>query len=209
MKNNPSANTGIPIVEVSEETKNIKIFNDIDTVPWAASAIEALYKKGVINGKEFSMFYPNDNVTREEFTKMLMTEFEVSLVGEELPFVDVLENDWYYPYVLSAYAMNAVNGISKDVFGVGINITRQDLCVMAYRMLQECGVELEQGSGYEFKDKDEISDYAQEAIDYLVKAEIVSGDELGCFNPEDYATRAEAAKILYELDSKIKWDGDK
>ena len=46
-------------------------------------------------------------------------------------------------------------------------------------------------------DKEKISDYAVEAVSFLKDNGIISGDEHGRFNPNSSATRAEAAKIVY------------
>lgn len=60
-----------------EKPDNIpmEIFADIDDVEWAKDAIVSLAELGVINGKEPQKFYPNDNITREECTKLIAAAF--------------------------------------------------------------------------------------------------------------------------------------
>ncbi len=181
-----------------EEVKTLPVFSDIADVEWAEEAITSLYYDGVINGKEENLFYPNDYVTREEFVKILIAAFNMSLESsEELPFEDVNEDDWFYPYVRTAYIGDIVNGISENRFGTGADITREDLCVMIMNLVNAGNINIGDGVIRQLEDKNNISDYARQAVEQLVSAGIVSGDEKGCFNPQNKATRAEAAKIIY------------
>ena len=45
---------------------------------------------------------------------------------------DVKEDAWYY----IAQNLGVVQGIGDNKFGIGSNITRQDMAVMAYRAAQ-------------------------------------------------------------------------
>ena len=49
----------------------------------------------------------------------------------------------------------------------------------------------------DFRDAQNVSDYAHESVKTLQNAGIVSGDDTMSFNPHAFATRAEAAKIIY------------
>ena len=50
-----------------------------------------------------------------------------------------------------------------------------------------------------FSDENEISDYAKNAVSHLAGTGIVNGVGNGLFAPKDAVTRAQAAKIIYEL----------
>ena len=56
----------------------------------------------------------------------------------------------------------------------------------------------ETASTEDFKDSNEISDYAKEAVGYLYSKGIISGSE-GRFNPKSNTTRAETATLIYKL----------
>ena len=179
-----------------EDSKMIYPFDDIADIPWAADAITQLSYRGVLNGKSERLFMPNDNVTREEFAKIITVAFKLNLVNTECPFGDVDGNDWAYPYIRSAYKAGIIKGVSDTEFGYGQNITREDLCVMINRMLTIGELTLPQVDGGVFGDDGEISDYAKESVYYLERAGIILGDGTN-FNPKANATRAEAAKIVY------------
>ena len=175
-------------------------FKDMDDVDWAVPAVTALFTKGIINGKTADEFRPNDNITREEFVKLLIKTFELNVLGNGMNFEDVKEEDWYYAYVRSAYYADIVKGVSETMFGAGQNITRQDIAVMSCRAADVSDVKIvETTQEFIFADESDIAEYANDAVRLMQRGGIINGDENGRFNPEAYATRAEAAKIIYNL----------
>lgn len=175
-------------------------FKDMDDVDWAVPAVTALFTKGIINGKTADEFRPNDNITREEFVKLLIKTFELNVLGNGMNFEDVKEEDWYYAYVRSAYYADIVKGVSETMFGAGQNITRQDIAVMSCRAADVSDVKIaETAQEFIFADESDIAEYANDAVRLMQRGGIINGDENGRFNPEAYATRAEAAKIIYNL----------
>ena len=203
---NKNQYTGSVMVTVPQQEKADKtgVFSDIDSVPWAKEHIENMYFSGIISGKEEGRFFPNDKVTREEFAKMVTLAFKMNLIDDEFPFTDVLESDWSYTYVKTAYLAGVTNGIGNNLFGKTDKITRQDLCTMVYRAVQAGAYNLPENTSVNIKDENEIAYYAKEAVEKMVRAGIISGDENQNFNPRIYATRAEAAKIINLTISSIK-----
>lgn len=183
------------------ETEKAQIFNDIENFPWAEESINYLYSKSVINGKGDSKFAPGDYVTREEFVKMLTLAFGLNLVDDEFPFEDVTVEHWSYPYVKSAYLAGICNGVSHNEFGIGVNITRQDVCVMVHNAIKAADLKISSGS-MTFGDDKTIADYAKEAVRAMASAGIVNGDGHN-FYPENFATRAEVAKIIYMVITEL------
>lgn len=182
-----------PVINTTEKSKP---FSDLDNVSWAEESVISLFEKGIVSGKEQGKFYPMDFVKREEFVKMLISGLNMEASAEDNVFNDVDINMWYAPYVLEANEKELVKGISDDRFGVGLNITRQDIVTILYRASQMMGIEFPDYINKEFADQYEISDYAKKAVTALSSVEIINGNENGEFLPHNNATRAEAAKIL-------------
>ena len=159
---------------------------------------------GFINGTAQDTFSPNSNIAREQFMKILLNTLGIVDSGAVCSFGDVNENDWFYPYVATAQKLGITKGFEDGTFGVGQDITRQDMVVLIGRALEiaEKAVEPE-GSRPDFLDKDMISDYAIEAVGVLRQAGILNGDENGNFMPRSPSTRAEATKMLFEMYSRI------
>ena len=86
-------------------------------------------------------------------------------------------------------------GTGDSEFGVGMNITRQDLAVILYRAM---GV-TDEARECSFTDSGDIDGYAKEAVAYLSGKGIINGYEDGRFLPHKYVTRAEAAKLIYGI----------
>lgn len=174
-------------------------FDDVSSEYWAYPSIKALYEAGVINGKDERIFAPNDNVTRAEAVKMIMSlAGETDTVENGVEFSDVSANSWEHEYVMKASALGIVNGYDDGSFGKGDFVTRQDLCVMIYRLLLKNGVKLENEAEL-FSDSAEIADYAESAVKSMAGEGIVSGNGDGKFLPKSFATRAETAKIIYSV----------
>ncbi len=180
------------------------VFNDIDGVMWASEAILALADKGIISGKADKIFAPDDNITREEFTKILVGAMGISEeeYGENV-FSDVKDDAWYCKYVNIASKRGIVNGIGGGNFGIGENVTRQDMVVMLYRALKSRNVELNV-TEVTFDDKDSVSDYAKDAVSALYNLGAVNGVGENRFEPKGFATRAQAAKVIYGILNLLK-----
>lgn len=167
------------------------IYNDLDTASWASEYIVYLSEKNIVGGKGNGIFAPNDNITREEFTKMIILAFAPESEPEKISFSDVSEKDWYYDYVSKAYSKGIITGYDNGSFGVGENITREDMAVIAFRASGKKA----NGDEIRFDDSDLISDYAVEAVTELSNLGVIAGNG-DSFMPKSPATRAQAAKII-------------
>ncbi|OQB12024.1 MAG: Endoglucanase precursor [Firmicutes bacterium ADurb.Bin193] len=169
-----------------------------DVTGWGSFYVEALYRRGIVSGVGMNVFDPEGNVKREELVKLVVELMGITSDGSEIPFTDVPKDAWSFKYIASAYQSRLINGIAQDRFGTGEFITRQDLCKIIYSLIHMKnmdGAYLRESASFE--DAAQISSYAFQSVDALYRLNIVSGDEEGRFNPQNYATRQEAAKIIY------------
>ena len=178
-------------------TLSIK-FEDLNSVQWAYSAISELYERKIISGKSETRFAPNDKVKREEYAKMMVDMAGIEIDNSTNAFSDVKSDAWYKGYVNTAFKNGFASGIGNGVFGTGMEISRQDMCVMAYNVIKKLGREIPSGE-LTFDDAAEFGEYAKAPVAALNKAGIVSGVGGNKFNPTGSATRAEAAVIIYKL----------
>lgn len=191
----PSAGgAAIPVPEVTPVAPKYT-YSDVTPSHWAYNAIEDLTKRGIIDGNDDGTFGPNEHITREAFVKMLVTAMDVEINWYEIPFDDMSDKAWYYNYVATAVNAGVVNGIEDKFFGVGYNITRQDICVLIYRAFY-AGETAEDADCNDFGD---VSDYAKTAVSVMYKKGILQGDDDGNFNPKKSASRAEVAAIFSRL----------
>ncbi len=185
------------------------IFKDVDAAGWQFAAAKYVFERGLMTGKGTDAsgrvkFDPNSRLTREEFVQVLYNSEDRPSVTIANKFPDV-KNDWYKNAVLWANETGVVMGMGNGKFGIGKNITRQDLAVMLYRYAQMKGYSLyaEEGRIDVFADGNLVSDYAETAMNWAVTNTILGGKgtagaDISTFrlDPLGNATRAECAVML-------------
>lgn len=186
-----------------ETEENLQDFLDMEGFEWAYEAVMSLKKQGVVDGDGTGCFNPDKYVTREEFAKIVVLAFELYSSNAKLDFDDVAQDAWYAPYVASAKSGGIIIGINEAEFGTGRAIIRQDMAVMLKRIYDMADI-TKSGEAVSFSDYDEISGYAQDAVDVLSRAGVLNGDDKGKFMPYGNVTRAQSAKAVYELLKVIK-----
>ncbi len=182
--------------DAAKEENASGIFADVPAGHWASGAINALFEKGVVNGKGNGIFDPDGIVTRSEFVKMLICAFGFSTDGIECEFSDLTSGMWQYPYIAAASELEIVKGFSDGRFGVNDVITRQDMAVLAERAMRIYG-EIITDANADFTDIAQVSDYAQGSVKTLAALGIINGMPDGSFAPHKTVTRAQAASIIY------------
>ena len=175
----------------NESNINKSIFTDIDKSHWAYSAIENLASKNILNGVGDGRFCPDNTITRAEFVKILCMAKGIEQENSQPLFDDVDINAWYAPFIIAAYNKGIITGVTDTLFNPNENISRQDICTILYRMDN-----LAFEGDCEFTDKDDIAEYAQNAVAYCFNKKIVSGFPDGSFAPGMSCTRAQAATII-------------
>lgn len=204
---NPGSLGGVPadkpvVVPPTPSTDNK--FSDVSSEHWAYEYIRDLEKGGIISGYSDGKFYPGNSVKREEFVKMIVLASGVYTEGQNCMYDDVREEEWYFTYIASASQSGIINGIGDGVFGIGSNITREDVAVIVNRILNKYGKDADNVAGAEFTDNGQISGYAQESVTKLSQIGILNGFADGSFKPKANLTRAEASKIMYILKDYLK-----
>ena len=174
-------------------------FSDVSSSHWAHPYVTELAKKDIISGYDDNTFRPNNSVTREEFVKMIVGAAGLYKADSQCEFTDVPASAWFYSYVASAYAYEIVSGVTDTEFGVGTKITRQDVAVIASRIIKKFKSDATVPADTALTDIDTVSDYAVDSVKLLNGLGIINGYDDGSFMPKNTLTRAEAATIIYKL----------
>ena len=185
-----------PVTPVEPETVTPS-YDDVKESDWYFEYVEKLSEKGIVSGDGTGNFNPTANVTREQFLKMLIEAMDIEIEEVENTFADVADM-WYKPYVLKAKSFGIVNGISDTEFGIGSNITRQDMAVMISRTIEKLGIEVNAENVDAFADNNMVSDYARDAVMFMKSIGLIEGNN-NEYRPLDNLTRAEASKVIFEL----------
>ena len=190
--------------EKTEEHKEGNfIFTDMEDAKWAFEAVRYVYEKGIVSGTGDDRFEPNRKVTRAEAAKMLVSALGFRPDSYDMPFTDVAKDHWSYQYISAAYQAGIVSGRSNKVFDANSPVTRQELAVMAYKVLVNIKGDLQKADkAINFADMDMIASWAYEAMDDLVQNKFLVGIETvdgKIITPVDDVTRAEVATVIYNI----------
>lgn len=168
---------------------------------WADEYIEFCQKRGIISGDENGNIMPDDNLTREQMVKMILTAVSVNISdAKNIHFSDVPEDRWSYQYISKymEYAIEETNIFAPDEF-----VKREEFLAMSMKLAGCNGIFTEDNAKKEFSDWENIDD--------RYKSFIVDGYENGCIlgsdgmlNPKDELTRAEACTLLSKIVTAIE-----
>lgn len=184
-------------IEVTES-----IMTDVPASSWAFESISYVVKHDMFNGMTENTFEPKTNLTRA----MLITVI-ARLEGVEenkyctTKFADVKTGKYYTGYIKWASDNDIINGISTNEFAPEQPITRQQTAAVLFRYANFKGFDTSGRndlSGY--TDKNQISDYAESAMQWANSAGLISGRTPVTLEPRGFATRAEIAKIMMVFD---------
>ncbi|QGU00447.1 hypothetical protein SYNTR_1853 [Candidatus Syntrophocurvum alkaliphilum] len=171
---------------------------------WAKGEITQLESIGVLNGYNDGSFRPHHEISRAEFTKLIIHALEEDqeahlLSGGDSTFNDVADYHWAKGYILLAQELEIINGRGNDQFDPEAPITREEASAIVVRASQLQEDELEE---LEFKDNEDIADWALEEIKVALTLGIISGFPDETFKPQDNLIREQAASILMQLMDK-------
>jgi hypothetical protein len=177
-----------------------KSFTDVPAQHWAAQAIKSLSAKQIVTGVTSSEFKPNANVTRAEFTALLIRALGIKAEGKAA-FRDVSADAWYTTYVSAAVSQGIVAGRSADIFAPNADISREEMAVMVIRALEvKQGKKTSASSATAaFADAASISSWAAVYVNAAAELGLVQGRENNKFAPKAMMTRAESAQVIYKM----------
>lgn len=183
-----------PVVPIDDKTPTIidleKLYADkADISSWAYKAIDEATQKGIVGGNN-GKFNPKANITRAEFTKIMVSVLGLDIKTDNvINYTDVKEKNWFYPYVNAAYKAGIIKG-SGNKFQPNENITREQMAAIIIKAL-----------GFKpakpittIKDINEVSDWAKTDVETIFALGLMVGDD-NQFNPRDFATREMAVVV--------------
>jgi len=182
--------------------ENDVTFRDVTSVQaWAGRQIKVVAAKGAIEGRGDGRFDPRANVTRAEFAKILVSALDLDNPNvTSTKFTDVNPNAWYAPYVAVAAEKGIINGRSATKFDPNAPISRAEIATLIARALQVTKgfseVKDIDAALANFSDAGKIPSSLKAGVAFAASKNIVIGTN-GKFNPNDNASRAEAAVIVY------------
>lgn len=210
--------TGTFFIAQKGENFNKSIFSDVVT-HWAKNYVEALYRKGIVQGKSKGIFAPNENLTRAEFIKVALKAIEAEVESpddlDDAPFTDVPIYSWYAPYAAKAKELGLINGYEDGSFKPDQPINRAEAIKILFTAfgfdLTKRPVTESIMSKKRFIDL-KSSEWYFPYADFAIQHGIMEGTpgnhhSLRYFHPASPITRGEMAKLAIktmELDEELE-----
>lgn len=173
-------------------------FTDVKEADWFYSAVEYVYKTGLMSGTSPKTFDPNLQTSRAMLVRVLYNmEGAPKTDGYENPFADVNDGEWYADAIKWAYANNIVAGTSKTEYSPNVTITREQFAAILFRYAKYKNADVSRTTDTSsYKDFDETSTYAKEALTWANAMGYITGMSKTVIAPRGNATRAQMASIL-------------
>jgi len=165
------------------------------TTHWANPYINKLVDAKVVTGTTATTFTPDAKVTRAEFAKLIVGAKGLALENPATAtFSDVATSAWYFPYVEAAAKAKLIDGVGAGKFDPTALVTREQVAKM---VVLAAGKTADATKAINFDDKASISDWAKGYVAVAADLKLITGYN-NKFSPKANATRAEAAKLIYE-----------
>ena len=159
-------------------------FRDVRAIDWFYDDVMYAYDRGLITGTAYDKFSPKDSFTRGMLLTILARHDGVHTKG----------TPWYQ----AGCDWAAKNGIS-DGEKPEEAISREEFALILYRYAQYLGKQaIERADLSRYTDAGAVSETALPAVQWAAAEAILRGDNFR-LNPQDGATRAEAAAMLHRF----------
>lgn len=193
-----------PIIETFKPVT--EVFKDVLDA-WYKESVQFVYEKGLMTG-DGSRFSPDKTLTREMTVAILYKMAGSPEVTDDTAcreLKDVKKGQWYTDAICWAYNEGIASGNQYTMtFGVGNAVTREQLATFLYSYAKKNSLDVTQkGDLSKLQNGDKVSDYAKEAVTWMVGAGLLSGVQKEVngqtvydLAPAQSGTRAQMAAIL-------------
>ncbi|WP_181646585.1 S-layer homology domain-containing protein [Paenibacillus anseongensis] len=179
-----------------------KSFADVPQSHWAADVIQELASKLIISGTSEQNFEPESKVTRAQFTALMARALKLKMTNSTTSFQDVQSSDWFAPEVAAAVQAGIVNGREIDKFEPNALVSREEMTAILMRSYSLLHGKTDPAAAPSFSDEAAIGQWVLADVKAAAALGLIQGRSEGQFEPQGFATRAEAAQVLYRLLSK-------
>lgn len=196
-------------------TSFAQVFADVSQEHFAYEKINQFYEKGIVVGDGDGNFRPDDLITREEFSKILIKSFgALANTDVKSSFADVEDDRWSKAYIEACqeFLPGKTTETGEKTFAPNIAVCKEDLVAATVMMMGYPTVLAEGAENAKelFSDGETISDTLSEQISIAVKMGVVDA-ESDVFDAKNGITRADAVEFvdnalnIYE-NSVLEWD---
>lgn len=191
---NPIAPPNTPINPIA----NIS-FSDVPSNYWAQAFIQELASRNIIKGFPDGSFKPNAPVTRAQFAAMLNQAIDKAPIRASINFADIPTNFWAAPAIQKAHTIGFMSGYPNNLFKPSENISRVQILVALANGFNYNPTQPAANILNTYSDSAAIPNYAKNSIAAATENRlVVNYPTLSTLNPNQPATRAEVAALIYQ-----------
>ncbi|OPA73508.1 hypothetical protein BVG16_28165 [Paenibacillus selenitireducens] len=171
----------------------------------AQYAIDVLTARHIVKGTSEMLFSPAKQVTRAEFSSMIVSAFALDQLAQgskaETVYSDVAANAWYYESIETLRQLHMINGFGDGTFRPNDPVTREQMVVIAMNALQTLSLIPDNiaASGEKFADDAAISGWAKDAVNKARGMNLASGTGQNRFVPKQSSNRADTAVFIWKM----------
>lgn len=170
---------------------------------WGKDIIDEMASRLVVEGVTEKTFDPNREITRAEFAAIAVRAFGLQdETAKGQGFEDVASDSWYSEYVNTASAYGLLKGYNDGSFKPTQHISRQEATAILARAIKLAKIDAsvtDINTLSAYKDANEVSEWAQINVSYLVEKGIMAGDTTGKLHVRNAVTRAETAALMQRI----------
>lgn len=173
-------------------------YADIDSRDWFYPNVLYVTANNLMNGISETEFAPNGSLTRAMLVTILWRAEKEPESDGAIPFEDIAPESYYAEAVRWATDTGMIKGVNETEFAPDSNITREQTAEIIYRYAKHKEYDITQGGMQlrEFDDFENISEYAVNAMNWMINTGLMNGKTDRTLNPKDGTTRAETAALL-------------
>ena len=186
-------------VDVVKPEETIKT-NDYSN-HWAKDVIKYVLDKGYMKEDKEGIFNPDRPTTRYEVVKALALVEKVNpndFKGDSLS--DIESGSEESGYVNWAIKNNIIHGYEDGTFKGDQPITREEMAKVLNQYVENLKKDRPVLKKIEFKDTDQIGDWAKEDVKKATERGLMKGTDEGKFEPKENLSKAEVAQIVYNIE---------
>jgi parallel beta-helix repeat protein len=174
-------------------------FSDVPSDYWAQAFITELAKKDIIKGFPDGSFRPNAPVTRAQFAAMLSQAMNKPAIRSNTKFTDVVSTYWANKAIQRSYTLGFVSGYPDNTFRPDLNIPRVQILVALANGLNYNPAQPVDSTLQKYSDAATIPNYARNSVAAATENRmVVNHPNVKLLNPNQTATRAEVAALIYQ-----------
>ena len=178
---------------------------DVESTAWYHEGVCHCLHYGIMIGYQDNEFRPETTATRAMLVTMLWRMEGEPASIQEHGFTDIDEREWYSDAFRWAKEKGIVQGYGDGTARPDDEMLREEMVALLFRFAKACSYDINpQNDLSRFSDKDQVSAYALDSMEWAVGANLILGIEENELEPLGTSTRAQLATVIYRFDTTIQ-----